>query len=284
MPKAQGLKPADLRQAVIHVRQKLDTSERRTCRTVGMARSTQQYKARKAEDDDALRLALIRLAKQYGRYGYRKIAKLLRLEGWVVNHKKVERLWREEGLQLPKRHKKRKRLYHKDSSIIRLRPQYRNHIWSVDFVHDKLSSGRPYKMLTVLDEYTREALCVHVRARMGSADVLEALYPLLLKHGKPDHIRSDNGPEFIAGHLQDWLTKVGIKPLRIYPGSPWENGYNERFNGTLRREILNAEWFTSLHQAQTVINTWLRQYNRVRPHQALGMCPPVPETLLQSGP
>ena len=248
-----------------------------------MARSTWQYKARKADDDDALRLALIRLAKQYGRYGYRKIAKLLRLEGWMINHKKVERLWREEGLQLPKRHTKRKRLYHKDSSIIRLRPQYRNHIWSVDFVHDKLSSGRPYKMLTVLDEYTREALCVHVRARMGSADVLEALYPLLLKHGKPDHIRSDNGPEFIAGHLQDWLTKVGIKPLRIYPGSPWENGYNERFNGTLRREILNAEWFTSLHQAQTVINIWLRQYNRIRPHQALGMRPPVPETLLQSG-
>ena len=269
---------------MIHVRQKLDTSERRTCRTVGMARSTQQYKARKADDDEALRLAVIRLAKQYGRYGYRKIAKLLRLEGWVVNHKKVERLWREEGLQLPQRHKKRKRLYHKDSSIIRLRPQYRKHIWSVEFVHDKLSSGRPYKMLTVLDEYTREALCVHVRARMGSADVLEALYPLLLKHGRPDHIRSDNGPEFIAGHLQDWLTKVGIKPLRIYPGSPWENGYNERFNGTLRREILDAEWFTSLHQAQTVINTWLRQYNRVRPHQALGMRPPVPETLLQSGP
>jgi transposase InsO family protein len=249
-----------------------------------MARSTQQYKSRKAEDDEALRLALIRLAKQYGRYGYRKIAKLLRLEGWVVNHKKVERLWREEGLQLPKRHKKRKRLYQKDSSIIRLRPQYRNHIWSVDFVHDKLSSGRPYKMLTVLDEYTREALCVYVRARMGSADVLEALYPLLLKHGKPEHIRSDNGPEFIAAGLQDWLTKVGIKPLRIYPGSPWENGYNERFNGTLRREILNAEWFTSLDQAQTVINTWLRQYNLVRPHQALGMRPPVPETLLQSGP
>ena len=161
-----------------------------------MARSTQQYKARKADDDEALRLALIRLAKQYGRY-----AKLLRLEGWVVNHKKVERLWREEGLQLPQRHKKRKRLYHKDSSIIRLRPQYRNHIWSVDFVHDKLSSGRPYKMLTVLDEYTREALCVHVRARMGSADVLEALYPLLLKHGKPDHIRSDNvlHSELLAG-------------------------------------------------------------------------------------
>lgn len=246
-----------------------------------MARSTQQYKARKSDDDGQLRLALIRLAKQYGRYGYRKIAKLLRVEGWHVNHKKVERLWREEGLQLPARHKKRKRLYHKDSSVIRLRPQYRNHIWSVDFVHDKLSSGRPYKMLTVLDEYTREALCVQVKARMGAADVLEVLYLLILRHGKPEYIRSDNGREFIAAKLQEWLIKVGIKPLRIYPGSPWENGYNERFNGTLRREVLNAEWFTSLHQAQTVINTWLRQYNHIRPHQALGMRPPVPETLLE---
>ena len=169
-------------------------------------------------------MALIKLAKRYGRYGYRKIAALLRMEGWTVNHKKVERLWREEGLQLPKRHKKRRRLYHKDSSVIRLRPLHKNHIWSVDFVHDKLSSGRSYKMLTVLDEYTRQALCVEVRPRMGSADVLEALYPLLLKHGKPEYIRSDNGSEFIAATLQLWLRKVGIKPIQIYPGSPWENG------------------------------------------------------------
>ena len=252
---------------MIHVRQKLATSERRTCRTVGMARSTQAYKSRKADDDDeSLRLALIRLAKQYGYYGYRKITELLRVEGWRVNHKKVERLWREEGLQLPARHKKRKRLYHKDSSVIRLRPQYQNHIWSVVrtrcsnrwrsalTVHDKLSSGRPYKMLTVLDEYTREALSVTVQAKMGAADVLEVLYRLILKHGKPEHIRSDNGKEFVAGSLQDWLRKVGITPLQIYPGSPWENGYNERFNGTLRCEVLNAEWFTSLRQAQTVIN------------------------------
>jgi len=145
---------------VIHVRQKLDTSERRTCKTIGLARSTQRYITHDKNDDGALRLAMIRLAKRYGRYGYRKIAQLLRMEGWAVNHKKVERLWREEGLQLPRRHKKRKRLYHKDSSVIRLRPQYPGHIWSVDFVHDKLSNGRSYKMLTVLDEYTREALCV----------------------------------------------------------------------------------------------------------------------------
>ena len=173
------------------MRQKLGTSERRTCREVGVARSTQQYKS-KLQNDDDLRLALIRLAKQYGRYGYRKIGELLAAEGWRVNHKKIERLWREEGLQLPARHKKRKRLYHHDASVIRLRPKYPNHIWAIDFVHDKLSNGRPYKMLTVLDEYTREALCVTVAAKMGAADVLEALYPLLLRRGKPDYIRSDN--------------------------------------------------------------------------------------------
>lgn len=251
---------------------------------MGLARSSCQYKAALKPNDEDLRLALIRLAKQYGRYGYRKIAKMLCIEGWAVNHKKLERLWREEGLQLPHRHKRRNRLYHKDSSVIRLRPQYPNHIWSVDFVHDKLSNGRPYKMLTVLDEYTRQALCVEVRPRMGSAEVLEALYPLLLKHGKPEFIRSDNGKEFTAKALQEWLTKVGITPIQIYPGSPWENGYNERFNGTLRREILNAEWFSSIKQAKTVIGKWLRQYNHVRPHQALNMRPPVPETLLTTGP
>ncbi len=192
-------------------------------------------------------------------------------------------MWREEGLQLPKRHKKRRRLYHKDSSVIRLRPQYQNHIWSVDFVHDKLSSGRSYKMLTALDEYTRQALCVEVKPKMGSADVLGALYPLLLKHGKPEYIRSDNRPEFIAAALQLWLRKVGIKPIQIYPGSPWENGYNERFNGILRHEVLNAEWFTSIDQAQIVINMWLKQYNHIRPHQSLNMRPPVPETLNQTG-
>ena len=134
-----------------------------------MARSSQQYQVKPKDDDEGLRLALIRLAKQYGRYGYRKIAKLLRIEGWDINHKKVERIWREEGLQLPARHKKRKRLYHKDSSAIRLRPQHSNHIWSVDFIHDRLSNGRPYRMLTVIDEYTREALAVVAKPKMGSA-------------------------------------------------------------------------------------------------------------------
>ncbi len=247
---------------------------------LGVARSSLRYRSKPA-NDDALRLAMIRLAKQYGRYGYRKVTALLRMEGWQVNHKKVERLWGEEGLQLLHRHKKRRRLYHKDSSVIRLRPTHPNHVWAVDFVHDKLSNGRPYKMLTVLDEYTREALCVAVRPKMNAGDVLDVLHRLLMKHGKPEYIRSDNGPEFIAASLQDWLRRVGIQPMQIYPGSPWENGYNERFNGTLRREVLNTEWFHSTKQAQVAINVWLRQYNQIRPHHALGMRPPVPETLLE---
>ena len=224
---------------------------------------------------------MIRLAKQYGRYGYRKVTALLRMEGWQVNHKKIERLWGQEGLQLPHRHKKRRRLYHQNSSVIRLRPTHSNHIWAIDFVHDKLGNGRSYKMLTVLDEYTREALCVAVRPKMNAHDVLDALHPLLIKHGKPEFIRSDSGPEFISMHLQDWLKRIGIQPLLIYPGSPWENGYNERFNGTLRKEVLNAEWFHTTKQAQVAINAWLRQYNQIRPHHALGMRPPVPETLLE---
>lgn len=268
-----------MRATVIQARQKLGTSERRTCEVLGVARSTLRYEAVSRNEDD-LRLALIRLAKQYGRYGYRKVGELLRVEGWAVNHKKVERIWREEGLQLPHRHKRRRRLYHHDASVIRLRPLYPNHIWSIDFVHDRLSNGRSYKMLTVLDEYTREALSVTVATRMGSAEVLEALYPLLLRRGKPDYLRSDNGPEFSSSPFKDWLLRVGITPIQIYPGSPWENGYNERFNGTLRREILNAEWFATTRQAQAVINQWLRQYNHVRPHHALKMRPPIPETIL----
>ena len=138
-----------------------------------------------------------------------------------------------------------------------------------------------YKMPTVIDEYTREALCVAVRSKMNANDVLDVLFDLILKRGKPKFIRSDNGPEFIAKHLQTWLRKVGIEPIQIYPGSPWENGYNERFNGTLRNEVLNAEWFYTVHQAQTAINVWLRQYNHIRRHHGLNIRSPTPETLIE---
>ena len=210
-----------MRQAVIHTRQRLNTSERRTCAVLGVSRSSLHYKA-KVEDDDALRRAMIRLAKQYGRYGYRKITELLRIEGWRVNHKKVARLWCEEGLTLPQRHKKQRRLYHKDSSVIRPRPTHPNHVWAIDFVHDKLSNGGSYKMLSVLDEFTRQALCVEVKDKMNSDDVLQVMHRLMMKYRKPEFMRSNNGGEFTAEHLQDWLRKVGITPINIYPGSPWE--------------------------------------------------------------
>jgi putative transposase len=177
---------------------------------------------------------MIRLAKQYGRYGYRKIAQLLRLEGWVVNHKKIKWLWREEGLQVQHRHKKRTRLYHKDISVIRLRHQYPRHIRKGDFVHDQLSKGHSYKMLTVIDGYTRRH-CMAAKPKIGHTEALDALYALFLKHRKPHYIRFDNGSEFFAHDLAAWLKKVGIKPIQIYLENPWKNGYNEHFNVILRR-------------------------------------------------
>ncbi|SLN58078.1 Integrase core domain protein [Roseovarius albus] len=151
-----------------------------------------------------------------------------------------------------------------------------NHIWAIDFVHDKLSNGRSYKMLTVLDEYTREALCVAVRPKMNANDVLDALHPLLMKHGQPEFIRSDNGPEFIAQAVRDWIAAVGAKTAYIEPGSPWENGYCESFNARFRDELLNGEVFYTLREAQVVIEKWRKHYNTKRPHSALGYRPPAP--------
>ena len=213
---------------------------------------------------------MIRLAKQYGRYGYRKICELLEIEGRLINHKKVERIWREEGLQLPARHKRRKRLYHHNASIIRFRPHFPNHVWSIDFVHDKLSNGRPYKMLTVLDEYTREALAVTVAHKMGSSDVLEALYPLLLKRGKPEYLRSDNGAEFTGQLVDLWAYHHGTRIDFSRPGKPTDNAFIETFNGTLRDECLNIHWFGSINEAKRLIEAWRIDYNESRPHMALG--------------
>ncbi|MHA3976079.1 transposase [Halovulum sp. GXIMD14794] len=165
--------------------------------------------------------------------------------------------------------------------MVRLRPTHPNHVWAIDFMHDKLSNGRCNKMLTVLDEFTRQALAVTARTMIGAEDVLEALFPLILRHGTPECIRSDNGPEFAAEAREDWPLRVGILPIRIYPGSPWESGYNERLNGTLRRKVLNAERFTTTDQAKIAMDHLLRQYNQTRPHQALDMRPPVSDTLLE---
>ena len=258
--------------------EKLGVSERRACRVTGQVRSTQWRRPVLSNDEKALTAAIIDLAATYGRYGYRRITALLRAQGWHVNHKRVARIWRREGLKVPTKQPKRGRLWLNDGSCIRLRPQHRNHVWAYDFVQDRTHDGKRIRMLTVIDEYSRECLAIETQRGLRSQDVLDVVAELMLKHGTPDHIRSDNGPEFIAKALREWLTRVGVKTLFIEPGSPWENGYNESFNGKLRDECLNGEIFYSLKEAQIIIERWRQHYNTVRPHSSLGYRPPAPET------
>lgn len=263
-----------------HVQRKLVVSERRVCRVIGQARSTQRYHPKGKGDEGALRSDIVRLASEYGRYGYRRITALLKREGWQVNHKRVERIWRQEGLKVPKKQPKRGRLWLNDGSCVRLRPTHRNHVWSYDFVMDRTHDGRPIKMLTVIDEYSRECLAVVVERKIKSDDVLYYLTELFLKHGAPDHIRSDNGSEFTARAVRQWLDRLGVQTLYIEPGSPWENGYIESFNGKLRDEVLNTEIFYTLKEAKIIIEKWRQEYNTFRPHSALGYLPPAPEATL----
>jgi putative transposase len=207
------------------------------------------------------------------------VTAMLRREGWRVNHKRVERIWRREGLKVPKRQPKRGRLWLNDGSCIRLRPEYKNHVWSYDFVHERTHDGRPLRILTIIDEYSRECLALRVERRLSSHDVLMTLAKLFIERGTPDHIRSDNGTEMTAKALRSWLQRLGVKTLFIEPGSPWENGYNESFNGKLRDELLNREIFYTLWEAKVLVERWRKEYNRVRPHSSLGYRPPAPEAM-----
>ena len=223
---------------------------------------------------------MIHLATRYGRYGYRRITALLRNEGWWINHKRIERLWRQEGLKVPQRQPKRGRLWLNDGSCIRLRPHYRNHVWSYDFVHDRTRDGRGFRLLTILDEYTRECLAIDTGRSLTHDAVLHRLSDLFFRRGIPEHIRSDNGSEFTATAVRNWLKRLGVKTLYIEPGSPWENGYIESFNGKLRDELLNREVFDTLLEAKVLVGRWRREYNHIRPHSALGYRPPAPEAVL----
>ena len=223
--------------------QKLGVSERKACNVLKLNRTVKRYKLRKSDDELALKEAIIRLASKYGRYGYRRITAMLKAEGLKVNHKRVERIWREEGLRVPKKQKKRGRIYLKNGSCVRLKPLYQNHVWSYDCVEDRLANGRKIKMLTVIDEFTRESLAIRVERTINSKHVLDTISNLFLTRGIPDYIRSDNGSEFTAKMLQKFIQDVGVKTAYITPGSPWENGFIERFNGTLRDELLNREVF-----------------------------------------
>jgi len=204
----------------------------------------------------------------------------LRVEGWRVNHKRVERIWRQEGLKVPQKQPKKGRLWLNDGSCIRLRPERKNHVWSYDFMVARTQDGRAFRMLTILDEYTRECLSILVARRISAQDVIYQLGELFLERGIPEYIRSDNGPEFTARAIRQWLRDLGVKTLYIEPGSPWENGYIESFNGKLRDELLNGEIFTTLFEAQVLIENWRKEYNQVRPHSALGYRPPAPGALL----
>jgi len=255
----------------------LGVPERRVCRVVGQHRSTQRKRPTMPDDDAALTAAIIALARPTGRYGYRRITALLRRAGWAVNKKRVERIWRREGLKVPAQQPRRGRLWLNDGSCLRLRPERPNHVWSYDFVADRTHDGKAYRMLCIIDEFTREALAIRIARRLKATDVIDVLSDLFILRGVPAHIRSDNGPEFIAASLRDWLAAVGAKTAYIEPGSPWENGYCESFNGKLRDELLNGEIFYTLNEARIVIETWRRHYNTLRPHSSLGYRPPAPE-------
>jgi transposase InsO family protein len=274
------ISPDRKRQAVNQAIQVLEVSERRACRVVGQSRATQRYNKRPADDEDFLTTRVIELASQYGRYGYRRVTALLRNEGWIINHKRVERIWRREGLKVPQKQPKRGRLWLNVGSIVRLKPLFPQHVWSYDFMQARTDNGVPFRILNVIDEYTRECLASRAARRFTHFDVLDTLTELFVQRGVPVHIRSDNGAEFTAKRVRSWLSKLQIKPLFIEPGSPWENGYIESFNGKMRDELLNGEIFYSLKEAQILIGMWRKEYNTIRPHSSLGYLPPVPETLM----
>ncbi len=200
----------------------------------------------------------------------------------MVNHKRVERIWRREGLKVPQKQPKRGRLWLNDGSCVRLRPEHKDHVWSYDFVKEHTENGKGFRVLNIIDEYSRECLATLVDRKIKSEDVLDQLFNLFVFRGIPEHIRSDNGPEFTARAVRKWLNRLGVKTLFIEPGSPWENGYIESFNGKMRDELLNREIFTTLVEAKVLINQWRREYNQIRPHSALSYHPPAPEAILAS--
>lgn len=259
-----------------HVREEYRLTERHACRLLGQWRGTQRYEPMLRTDEDTLTQAIVALATRYGRYGYRRVTALLQRAGWSVGKDRVQRIWRREGLKVPPKQRPRARLWLNDGSCIRLRPERRNQVWSYDFVSAMTHDGRMLRLLVLIDEYTRECLAIRVARRLGRYEVIETLADVMLWRGIPEHLRSDNGPEFVAQELRKWLAKVGTGTLYIEPGSPWENGYCESFNGKLRDECLNGEIFYSLKEAQVVIEKWRVEYNTQRPHSALGYRPPAP--------
>jgi putative transposase len=264
------------RQAVRLLREAFGVSERRACRVLGQPRSTQRQQPKKAkEGEERLVARMLELVRLHPRYGYRRIWALLRREGWRVNRKRVHRLWRQQGLKVPRKQRKKRRLGSSANSCVRRPAEYQGHVWAWDFLHDRTADGRPLKWFTLVDEYTRECLALEVRRGMTAKAVGVVLAGVVRERGAPAHIRSDNGPEFIAKAIRAWMSAAGLETLYIAPGAPWENGYAESFNSKVRDELLNAEEFTSLLEAEVLGKAWKQEYNHARPHSSLGYRTPA---------
>ncbi len=257
------------------MRKKLEVSERRACKVIGQPRSTQRYTSHKLDKDGTLLGEIVALSEKNPRYGYRRVWALLRREGWRVNKKRVHRLWREAGLKVPQKQRKRRRLGVGENGCTRRRAERPDHVWSYDFVMDQTEDGRRLKMLVVVDEYTRECLCIRVERSITAEDVVSTLASLFRERGEPVLIRSDNGPEFIARAVEGWLGASGVKTLYIEPGSPWENAYAETFISRLEDELLGREVFATLLEAKVLLEEYRQHYNHERPHSALGYRTPA---------
>jgi transposase InsO family protein len=260
---------------VRHVQKQLAVSERRACGAIGQGRSSQRYRPQERSGERELVAKMLDLVRRHPRYGYRRIWALLGAEGFRANRKRVHRLWKQQGLKVPQKQRKRRRLGRSDNGIVRHRALHKDHVWAWDFIHDRSEDGRALKWLSVVDEYTRECLVLEVRRSFTSGDVIDVLKELLLIRGTPMHIRSDNGPEFIAKAIRSWLESASVETWYIEPGSPWENGYAESFHGRLRDELLEAELFGCLAEAKLLSTQWRLEYNHRRPHSSLGYVTPA---------
>lgn len=247
----------------------LRVSQRRACRILEQPRATQRYASKPREDERRLVARMLELVRRHPRFGYRRITALLHREGWQVNRKRLYRLWRREGLKVPQKPRKKRRLGHSGNSCTRYRAEHPDHVWAWDFIFDRTRRGRSLKWFSVVDEYTRECLALEVDRSMTAQDVIDVLIDLFTIRGVPKHIRSDNGPEFIAQAIRRHLAITEIGPLYIEPGAPWENGYAESFHGKLRDELLNAEEFENVSEAKTLGAAWRAEYNHRRPHSSL---------------
>jgi putative transposase len=250
-------------------------SERPACRVLGQPRSTQRRVPVARADEPRLVMRMLELARAHPRFGYRRVAALLRREGWRVNRKRVYRLWCRQGLKVPQRRRKRRRLGHSRNGCARRRPRHRGDVWAWDFIHDRTEDGRPLKWLSVVDEYTRECVVLEVRRSLTAPAVIDLLRAAVGERGWPRHIRSDNGPEFITDAIREWLGPSGVRTLYVAPGDPWENGYVESFPSRVRDERLDAELFASLAEARVLAAAWKAGYNHERPHGALGYQTPA---------